>query len=87
MKKKLVNIFTNNTHKSLDTKTILTKKLIDKGYAVTAEFSKDAELIICIGGDGALLRAIHSCNFPKCPVIGINTERLRCPSVAYIVEH
>ena len=76
MKKKLVNIFTNNTHKSLDTKTILTKKLIDKGYAVTAEFSKDAELIICIGGDGALLRAIHSCNFPKCPVIGINTGHL-----------
>ncbi len=76
MKKKLVNIFTNNTNKSLDTKTILTKKLIDKGYAVTAEYSKDAELIICIGGDGALLRAIHSCDFPKCPVIGINTGHL-----------
>jgi len=76
MKKKLVNIFTNNTNISLDTKTELTKKLIDKGYAVTGEFSKDAELIICIGGDGALLKTIHSCDFPECPVIGVNTGHL-----------
>lgn len=76
MKNKLVNIFTNNTNISLDTKTILTKKLIEKGYAVTGEYSKDAELIICIGGDGALLKTIHSCNFPTSPMVGINTGHL-----------
>lgn len=76
MKKKLINIFTNNTNISLDTRTELTKKLTDRGYAVTGEFSDDAELIICIGGDGALLKTIHSCNFPKCPVIGVNTGHL-----------
>lgn len=76
MKKKLINIFTNNTNISLDTKSELTKKLIERGYAVTAEYSSDAELIICIGGDGALLKSIHSCNFPECPVIGINTGHL-----------
>ena len=67
MKKKLINIFTNNTNISLDTKSELTKKLIERGYAVTAEYSSDAELIICIGGDGALLKSIHSCNFRNVP--------------------
>ena len=76
MNKKLINIFTNNTNISLDTKSELTKKLTERGFAVTGEFSPDAELIICIGGDGALLKTIHSCNFPSCPVIGINTGHL-----------
>lgn len=76
MKNRIINVFTNNTGISLDTKSILIKKLIDKGYTVTGEFNKNAELIICIGGDGALLKAIHSCNFPKCPIVGINTGHL-----------
>lgn len=76
MRKKLINVFTNNTNLSLDTKSVLTKKLTDNGYTVTGEYSEDAELIICIGGDGALLKTIHSCGFPKCPVIGVNTGHL-----------
>lgn len=76
MKKKLINIFTNGTDVSLETQSQLTRKLIDKGYTVTGEFSQDAELIICIGGDGAFLETVHSCDFPLCPIIGINTGHL-----------
>ena len=52
MKKKLINIFTNGSQFSLETQADLTKKLVDRGYTVTREYSQDAELIICIGGDG-----------------------------------
>ena len=55
MKKKLINIFTNGSQFSLETQADLTKKLVDRGYTVTREYSQDAELIICIGGDGSLL--------------------------------
>lgn len=76
MKKKLINIFTNGSQFSLETQADLTKKLVDRGYTVTREYSQDAELIICIGGDGSLLETVHSCNFPECPIIGINTGHL-----------
>ncbi len=76
MNKKLINIFTNETDVSLDTAATLARKLTDREYTVTGEYSDEAELIICIGGDGSFLRAIHSCNFPKCPLIGINTGHL-----------
>jgi NAD+ kinase len=76
MKKKLINIFTNNSEKSLETQEDLKKKLIDKGYTVTGEYSSEAELIVCIGGDGALLETVHSCDFPTCPMVGINTGHL-----------
>ena len=76
MKKKYIDIFTNGTDVSLQTRSILVKKLTDKGYEVSFEYSGKAELIICIGGDGALLKAVHSCDFPGCPMIGINTGHL-----------
>ena len=59
MKKKLINIFTNGSQFSLETQADLTKKLVDRGYTVTREYSQDAELIICIGGDGSLLETGH----------------------------
>ena len=77
MSRSHINIFTNGTDISLETQAMLTKKLNDRGYSVTEEFSgDDTELIICIGGDGALLRTVHSCRFPSCPIIGINTGHL-----------
>lgn len=36
----------------------------------------DAELIFCIGGDGALLRLIRRSKFPKAAIVGINTGHL-----------
>lgn len=76
MNKKLINIFTNGSQFSLETQSDLTKKLVDRGYTVTREYSHDAELIVCIGGDGSLLETVHSCDFPECPIIGINTGHL-----------
>ena len=76
MKKKLINIFTNGMQFSLETQADLTKKLVDRGYTVSSEYSRNAELIICIGGDGSLLETVHSCDFPDCPIIGINTGHL-----------
>ena len=76
MNNKIINIFTNETDISLETRAELTKKLVDRGYTVTEESMEDADLIICIGGDGSFLETIHSCKFPKSPVIGINTGHL-----------
>ncbi len=76
MSKQLINIFTNGTDLSMETESILAKKLIDRGFTVTGEYSSDAQLIICIGGDGTLLETVHSCDFPECPIIGINTGHL-----------
>lgn len=76
MKKKLINIFTNDTDISLETQSLLVKKLVDRGYMVTGEYSHEAQLIICVGGDGTLLETVHSCDFPRCPIIGINTGHL-----------
>ncbi len=76
MKKRIVSIFTNDTDISLKNRDVLMKKLIDRGYETSDEYSADTELIICIGGDGALIRTVHSCNFPQCPIIGINTGHL-----------
>lgn len=76
MKKKIITLFTNDTNYSHETKLTLTKKLVDRGYTVTGEYTDEAELIICIGGDGSFLKAVHSYNFPKIPIIGINTGHL-----------
>ena len=59
MKKKLINIFTNGSQFSLETQADLTKKLVDQRIHGDQKSipATDAELIICIGGDGALLES------------------------------
>ena len=37
MNNKIINIFTNETDISLETRAELTKKLVDRGYTVTEE--------------------------------------------------
>lgn len=76
MSKKLINIFTNGLPQSIDAMDNIRHLLIEKGYTVTNEFSNNADLIICIGGDGAFLETIHNCNFPSIPILGINTGHL-----------
>lgn len=36
----------------------------------------EAELIFCLGGDGALLRLMRTSRFPEAPIVGINTGHL-----------
>lgn len=76
MNRKLISIFTNETELSIDVKQSLTKKLVNLGYTVMSEYSRDADLIICVGGDGAFLETIHKCDFPDTPIVGINTGHL-----------
>ena len=76
MKKNCISVFTNNTDISLQTRSLMIEKLRAKGYDISDTYTQDTELIVCIGGDGALLKTVHSCGFPDCPIIGINTGHL-----------
>jgi NAD+ kinase len=76
MKNRLVTIFTNNTKLSNDTVKLLSSKLEESGFSVSSKFTDESELVMCIGGDGALLSALRQCGFPPTPFVGINTGHL-----------
>ena len=69
-------IYQNESLQSIRTSKVLKEKLEKSGYEVTDEFCPSADLLVCIGGDGTFLRAIHNLNFPQLPIIGINTGHL-----------
>ena len=73
---KKIFVFSNQTPSSLAAGRALCGKLDNSGYTVTRTYSEDAELMVCIGGDGTFLEAIHKYNFPTIPIIGINTGHL-----------
>jgi NAD+ kinase len=76
MENRLINIFANEDPFSLEVRKLLRRKLQQSGFTVPKQFSKDSELIVSIGGDGALLRTLHMYDFPSIPVLGINTGHL-----------
>ena len=76
MTSKIICIHSNDTEISKQTKKELLAKLINAGYIVEDELSEETELLICIGGDGVILDALHRFNFPRVPVIGVNTGHL-----------
>lgn len=76
MKERIICIFTNGTQVSVETQKLLIRKLENSDFLVMTTFSPNAELIVCIGGDGAFLQTIHEFNFPYIPIIGINTGHL-----------
>lgn len=76
MQNKIITLHTNDTEESLKTKAMLSRKLIASGFEVSEKLSEDSALIVCIGGDGTFLEAIHKYNFPNTPFIGINTGHL-----------
>ena len=71
-----VSIFTNADQASVELKNLFQNKLESSGFIITEEFNEDCELLICIGGDGALLSMLRSLDFPDIPVIGVNTGHL-----------
>ncbi len=73
---KIINIISNRNYESRKTAEILSHKLVSNGYKPTLKYDPKAELNICIGGDGAFLRAIHRNAFPDIPFVGINTGHL-----------
>jgi len=76
MEKKIINIYANDTKVSMKTEMLLRAKLESSGFEAAKKFSPEGELLVCIGGDGATLEAIHKYNFPSMPIIGINTGHL-----------
>jgi len=73
---KIINIFANDTALSKETRKLLKRKLENSDFIVPREFDPNAELIICIGGDGSFLETLHRFDFPNIPFIGINTGHL-----------
>ncbi len=73
---RIINIISNYNTESRRISKILSKKLKEKGFHVPNKYSPYAELNICIGGDGAFLRAVHRNSFPSIPFVGINTGHL-----------
>lgn len=74
--KGLINIISNKNYHSRSTTVKLKEMLEDKGFIVSEIYNVDAELNICVGGDGGFLRAVHRNKFPTIPFIGINTGHL-----------
>lgn len=73
---KKIFVYTNGTEMSTNIEKTLRKKLNKTGLRVFEEYDESTELIICIGGDGTLLRLVQDFNFPKTPIVGINTGHL-----------
>ena len=77
MNKKKVFIYSNITEKSRLIEQDLRNKLVKSGLRVYEEYDpQETELILCVGGDGTLLRLMQELDFPETPVIGINTGHL-----------
>lgn len=74
--KNSIAVFSSNTENSKRTESILLKKIDNLGLDVTNKYEKNTNLIICIGGDGTFLDLVHKLDFPKTPIMGINTGHL-----------
>lgn len=73
---RIINIISNNNFQSKKTSEILSKKLKSMSFNISEKYCEGAELNICVGGDGAFLRAVHRNKFPTIPFVGINTGHL-----------
>lgn len=76
MNTKIINILSNHQNESRKIAFLLTESLTKHGFRVQTTYSEQAELNICIGGDGAFIHAIHQHDFPNIPFVGINTGHL-----------
>ncbi len=73
---RIINIIYNDNKMSIITANKLKEKLEAIGFKIAPTYDYNAELNICIGGDGAFLRAVHNYSFPNIPFVGINTGHL-----------
>lgn len=69
-------IYASGTEASLRVSEALKASLGEAGITISDSLSPDVDLIICIGGDGTFLEAIHHFDFPEVPIIGVNTGHL-----------
>lgn len=76
MGNRVINIIENSKSGSKQIKKYLKQKLVTAGFGVPDVFDQDAELLVCVGGDGSLLTALRDHDFPDMPIVGINTGHL-----------
>lgn len=75
-KMRIITVFTNGTSVSEKVKEQLIETFERNGFTVRENCSPDSELLVCVGGDGAFLRAVHTYQFPSIPIVGVNTGHL-----------
>ncbi len=73
---RIINVFANDDPYSVEVRKLLRRKLQQSGFIVPKQFSRESELIVSVGGDGAFLRTLHKYDFPPIPFLGINTGHL-----------
>ena len=76
METRTISIKTNGTKASAEAKHIVMSKFQENGFNVKENTIEGCELLVCIGGDGALLNAVHAYDFPEIPIVGVNTGHL-----------
>ncbi|MDR0357524.1 MAG: NAD(+)/NADH kinase [Clostridiales Family XIII bacterium] len=76
MAERIVNITENGHGASPEIRERLKNGLEARGFVVPEAFDAQAELIICVGGDGALLNMLAQYDFPQTPIVGVNTGHL-----------
>ena len=64
----IINIIANKNKDSQITMRKLTRLLEEKGYSVPREYRAQADLNICIGGDGAFCALCTKPRFPPSPL-------------------
>lgn len=73
MEQRRIFIYANNTDLTAETVSTLSVKFRKRGFAVSEVFDEGVEFIICVGGDGTLLRLLPDLKYPSVPIIGVNT--------------
>lgn len=71
-----ISLKTNGTKASDEAKHIVINKFHENGFNVRENTIEGCELLVCIGGDGALLNAVQAYDFPDIPIVGVNTGHL-----------
>lgn len=72
---KKVFIYKNDVLRTLEIAETLVNKLSASGIYITDD-TDEADIILCVGGDGTLLNLMQNHEFPTVPVAGINTGHL-----------
>ena len=71
---KRIKLYVNNNDKSIRNAKIVEDKFIKNGYIID---NNDYDMAVSIGGDGAFLRMVRSCNYDSNPYyVGINSGTL-----------
>jgi NAD+ kinase len=73
---KKIYVYNSETRLSKDISAQLRARLTAEGFQVPEGFDEEVELLVCVGGDGTLLRGLRAFDFPPIPVVGVNTGHL-----------